>query len=313
MIRSEKLLVNISQPKTRLDKFLQKEFSDTSRATFQRFIQNGDVLVNGQKVKPTHQPRLGEEIVIVWPQPEPAEAIAQNIPLDLLFEDQHLLVINKPPGLVVHPAAGHKQGTLVNALLHYCHGQLSGVGGVARPGIVHRLDKDTSGCLIVAKNDSTHLALSAQFAKRENTKTYQALVCGRLPKQQITVKAPIGRHPVQRKKMSVIKNGRPSHTDFQILEILNESSLVEAILHTGRTHQIRVHLQHLESPLIGDSVYANKHTRTFTQRTGYQAPRQMLHAKALSFIHPISQKKINIEAPLPEDFVNALNYLKTGN
>ena len=313
MNRREKLLVNISQPKTRLDKFLQKEFSDTSRATFQRFIQDGDVLVNGQKVKPTHQPRLGEEIVIVWPQPEPAEAIAENIPLDILFEDQHLLVINKPAGLVVHPAAGHKQGTLVNALLHYCHGQLSGVGGVARPGSVHRLDKDTSGCLIVAKNEATHLARSDQFAKRETNKVYQALVCGRLTKKQITVKTPIGRHPVQRKKMSVIENGRPSHTDFKILEILNESSLVEAVLHTGRTHQIRVHLQHLECPLIGDPMYANKHARTFAQKTGYQAPRQMLHAKALSFIHPISQKQITIEAPLPEDFLDALNYLKIRN
>ena len=313
MNRREKLLVNISHSKTRLDKFLQKEFPDTSRATFQRFIQDGYVLVNGQKVKPTHQPRLGEEIVIVWPQPEPSEAIAQNIPLNILFEDQHLLVINKPPDLVVHPAAGHKQGTLVNALLHYCHGQLSGVGGVARPGIVHRLDKNTSGCLIVAKNDSTHLALSAQFAKRETNKVYQALVCGRLTKKQLTVKAPIGRHPVQRKKMSVIENGRPSHTDFKILEILNESSLVEAVLHTGRTHQIRVHLQHLEAPLIGDPVYANKHTRTFAQKTGYQAPRQMLHAKTLSFIHPISQKQITIEAPLPEDFLDALNYLKIRN
>jgi len=313
MNRREKLLVNISHSKTRLDKFLQKEFPDTSRATFQRFIQDGYVLVNGQKVKPTHQPRLGEEIGIVWPQPEPSEAIAQNIPLNILFEDQHLLVINKPPDLVVHPAAGHKQGTLVNALLHYCHGQLSGVGGVARPGIVHRLDKNTSGCLIVAKNDSTHLALSAQFAKRETNKVYQALVCGRLTKKQLTVKAPIGRHPVQRKKMSVIENGRPSHTDFKILEILNESSLVEAVLHTGRTHQIRVHLQHLEAPLIGDPVYANKHTRTFAQKTGYQAPRQMLHAKTLSFIHPISQKQITIEAPLPEDFLDALNYLKIRN
>ncbi len=310
MNRRETLRVEFSQPKTRLDKFLQKEFSDTSRAAFQRLIESEDVLVNNQPTKATHHPRAGEEISIQWPEPVAAEALPENIPLNILFEDERLLVINKPPGLVVHPAIGHPRGTLVNALLHHCHGELSGVGGVARPGIVHRLDKDTSGCLVVAKNDTAHLALSTQFAKRKTTKVYQALVCGQPSEDQMSVKAPIGRHPVHRKKMAIMDNGRASHTDFRTVEALNESALIEATLHTGRTHQIRVHLQHLGCPLIGDPVYADKSARMFTQKTGYQAPRQMLHARALSFTHPLSGKIMKVEAPLPEDFVDALNYLK---
>ena len=245
MNRRETLRVEISQPQARLDKFLQKKFPDTSRGAFQRFIQDGDVRVDGKTVKTTHHPRAGEEIVITWPEPEPSEAQPEDIPLEVLYEDDRLLVINKPAGLVVHPAAGHARGTLVNALLHHCAGQLSGVGGVARPGIVHRLDKDTSGCLVVAKDDSAHHALSAQFANRKTTKVYQALVCGQPRKERLTVKAPIARHPVHRKKMAIVERGRDSHTDFRMLEALRDSALVEATLHTGRTHQIRVHLQHL--------------------------------------------------------------------
>jgi len=310
MNRRETLRVEFSQPKTRLDKFLQKEFPDTSRAAFQRLIESEDVLVNNQTTKATHHPSAGEEISIQWPEPVAAEAQPENIPLNILFEDERLLVINKPPDLVVHPAAGHPRGTLVNALLHHCHGELSGVGGVARPGIVHRLDKDTSGCLVVAKNDTAHLDLSAQFAKRKTIKVYQALVWGQPSENQITVKVPIGRHPVHRKKMTVMDNGRASHTDFRMVEALKESALIEATLHTGRTHQIRVHLQHLDCPLIGDTVYTTKSAGMFAQKTGYQAPRQMLHAKALSFTHPLSGKTMKIEAPLPEDFVEAINCLK---
>ena len=311
MSRRETLRVEISLPQARLDKFLKKQFPDTSRGAFQRLIQDGDVRVDGKTIKPTHQPRAGEEIVIIWPEPESAEAQPENIPLDVLYEDDRLLVINKPVGIVVHPAAGHASGTLVNALLHHCAGQLSGVGGVARPGIVHRLDKDTSGCLVVAKDDSAHHALSAQFADRKNTKIYQALVCGQPAKERIIVKAPIARHPVHRKKMAIVERGRDSHTDFRVLEALRDSALVEATLHTGRTHQIRVHLQHLGCPLVGDPVYGGRPARQFAQSTGYEAPRQMLHAAALGFTHPLSGKKMEVNAPLPADFADALNFLKT--
>ena len=310
MTRHELLHVETSEPKIRLDKFLQIKFPDTSRGTFQRLIVSGDVLVNDQPTKATHHPQAGEEISIQWPEPVAAEALPEDIPLDILFEDNRLLVLNKPAGMVMHPAAGHATGTLVNALLYYCAGKLSGIGGVARPGIVHRLDKDTSGCLVVAKDDSTHHALSTQFADRKTTKIYQALVCGHPPKTKYTVNAPIARHPIHRKKMAVMERGRTARTDLRVMEVLNGSAHVEATLHTGRTHQIRVHLQHLGCPVIGDPVYGGRTARHFQQATHYEAPRQMLHAVSLGFTHPVSGKKLTVESPLPEDFVNAMNFLK---
>ncbi len=309
MSRRETLRVETSQPKARLDKFLQDHFSETSRGTFQRLIVNGDVQVDGEQTKVTHHPRAGEEITIEWPEPIAAEAQPENIPLDILFEDDHLLVINKPPGLVVHPAAGHATGTLVNALLHHCDGHLSGIGGVARPGIVHRLDKDTSGCIVVAKDDATHLALSNQFAERTTTKIYHALVCGQPSKVKHTVKEPLARHPVHRKKIAVTPNGREAHTDFRVLEKLNHAARVEATLHTGRTHQIRVHLQHLGCPVLGDAVYGGRPARTFASATDYKAPRQMLHAFSLGFDHPAIGERLTLEAPLPEDFQTAVELL----
>ncbi len=311
MTRHKILQGEISGPKTRLDKFLQIKFPDTSRGIFQRLIESGDVLVNDQPTKAAHHLRIGEEISIQWPEPVDAEAQPENIPLDILFEDEQLIVLNKPAGIVVHPAAGHATGTLVNALLHYCAGKLSGIGDAARPGIVHRLDKDTSGCLVVAKDDSAHLALSTQFADRKTTKIYRALVCGHPTKTKCTVNAPIARHPGHRKKMAVVKSGRPSQTDLELVELLNGAALVEATLHTGRTHQIRVHLQHLDCPLVGDPVYGGRLTRNFERATGYKAPRQMLHAVSLGFTHPVSGRKLTIEAPLPEDFIKAISFLKT--
>jgi 23S rRNA pseudouridine1911/1915/1917 synthase len=313
MSRRETLRVEESQPKARLDKFLQEHFPETSRGTFQRLIENGDVRVDDQPTKATHHPRAGEAITIEWPEPIPADALPEDIPLEILFEDEHLLVLNKRAGIVVHPAAGHASGTLVNALLHHCGDQLSsigGIGGVARPGIVHRLDKDTSGCIVVAKNDPAHLALSAQFAVRTTTKIYHALVCGQPSKPKYTVKEPLARHPVHRKKIAITPNGREAHTDFRVLETLKKSTLIEAILHTGRTHQIRVHLQHLGCPVVGDAVYGGRPARAFTQATGYTAPRQMLHAFTLGFDHPASGERLTLEAPLPEDFQKALDLLR---
>ncbi len=310
MSHQESLRVEFTQPKSRLDSFLQKKFPDASRSTFQRLIASGDIRVNGQPVKASHHPHAGEEITIHWPKPEPMAAEPEAMELDILLEDDRLLVLNKPAGIVVHPAAGHARGTLVNALLHHCDGELSGIGGVARPGIVHRLDKDTSGCLVVAKNDATHQGLSAQFAGRKTRKIYHAIVCGWPPKAQGTIREPIARHPVHRKKMAIVKNGRDAETRYRSLEELNEATHIEAELHTGRTHQIRVHFQHLGCPLAGDPVYGGRTARKLADSTGYAAPRQMLHAQSLTFIHPQSGQTLTAEAPVPADFLDALSFLR---
>ena len=310
MSRHETLLVEFTRPKSRLDSFLRENFPDTSRGTLQRLIASGDIRVNGQPVKASHHPHAGEEITIHWPEPEPMAAEPEAMALDILMEDDRLLVLNKPPGIVVHPAAGHARGTLVNALLHHCDGQLSGIGGVARPGIVHRLDKDTSGCIVVAKNNATHQALSAQFAGRKTKKIYHAIACGHPSKTRGTIKASIARHPVHRKKMAVVKGGRDAETSYRILEELNEAMHIEVELHTGRTHQIRVHFQHIGCPLAGDQIYGGRIARKLVDSTGYAAPRQMLHAQSLTFIHPQSGQTLTAEAPLPVDFLDALSFLR---
>lgn len=269
------------------------------------------MLVNGRKVKTTHSPRAGEEVRVEWPEAQPAQAQAEDIPLSILFEDDTLLVLNKAPGVVVHPAAGHDAHTLVNALLHHCRGQLSGIGGVARPGIVHRLDKDTSGCLVVAKNDETHLALSSQFASRKVEKVYHAIVCGEVQREQGEIRAAIARHPSHRKRMAVdAEFGREAHTSYRVLERLRGATLVAAMLHTGRTHQIRVHFKFLGYPIVGDATYGNRQNQRLTDETHYAAPRQMLHAESLSFIHPRTGKRMRFEAPKPEDFLDALSALR---
>lgn len=311
-IRTESITITQNQPGRRLDQFLQRRLPDRTRSELQRLIRAGDVRIDGRQVKATHHPRPGETVTIHWPEPEPVQLSPEAIPLDILLEDERLLVLNKPPGLVVHPSAGHRTGTLVHALLYHCAGQLSGIGGVARPGIVHRLDKDTSGCLVVAKNDATHQALSAQFATRKTQKIYHAIVCGRPPKAHGSVKAPIARHPTHRKKMAVRNDGREAKTSYRLLEELNEAAHLEAELHTGRTHQVRVHLQHLGCPLAGDSVYGGRPARRLRENTGYKPSRQLLHAWALGFMHPFSGKKVLVEAPLPDDFLEALNYLRRG-
>src|SRR5208283_4478843 len=245
--RTENFIVEKSLPGGRLDVFLRTKFPAASRGALQRLIEQGHVRVNGQTTKPTHSPRAGEEIEIHWPEARPAEAQPEEIPLDILFEDQSLLVLNKPAGLVVHPAAGHEEHTLVNALLHHCQGSLSGIGGVARPGIVHRLDKETSGCLVVAKNDAAHLSLSGQFAARAVEKTYEAIVCGQWPGPGGEIDIPISRDRLDRKRMAA-GAGRPARTSFRVLEWLRGATRVEVDLHTGRTHQIRVHFQHVGFP-----------------------------------------------------------------
>jgi 23S rRNA pseudouridine1911/1915/1917 synthase len=268
--------------------------------------------VDGNTAKTTHSPRAGEQIEIRWPDARPAEAQPEEIPLDILFEDKSLLVLNKPAGLVVHPAAGHEEHTLVNALLHHCAGELSGIGGVARPGIVHRLDKETSGCLVVAKNDENHLALSRQFAERRVEKIYNAIVCGELARDSGEIRAAIARHSTHRKRMAVRddNSGRAAHTSWGMLEKLNAATFVEARIHTGRTHQIRVHFQFLGHPVVGDETYGARQNKKLAELTGYAAPRVLLHARELSFIHPRTEKQMTFESPLPEDFRRALKSLR---
>lgn len=309
--RTETFVIEKTLPSGRLDTFLRGKFPAVSRGAVQRLIEDGHIRVNGRAVKPTHTPRAGEQVEVHWPEARPAEAQPEDIPLDILFEDEALLVLNKPAGLVVHPAAGHEEHTLVNALLHHCAGQLSGIGGVARPGIVHRLDKETSGCLVVAKNDDTHLALSAQFASRKVEKVYHALVCGIIERESGEIRAAIARHPSHRKRMAVRNDqGREARTSYRVLERLKEITLVEAGLHTGRTHQIRVHFQFLGYPLVGDLAYGQRPNQRLKDLLGFEAPRVMLHAYQLAFIHPRTGKRMDFEARRPADFEDYLRAIR---
>lgn len=310
----ETIVVEHSLPHERLDTFLRSQFPAVSRGTIQRLLEEGHIRVNGGPTKATHHPHAGEQISIYWPEAKSAEAKPEEIPLDVLFEDDDLLVLNKPAGLVVHPAAGNEEHTLVNALLHHCAGKLSGIGGVARPGIVHRLDKDTSGCLVVAKNDPTHQSLTEQFSGRSVEKIYHAIVCGKLPQKSGEIRGAIARHQTQRKKMAVVADGkgREARTSFSVLEEFHGATLVEVVLHTGRTHQIRVHFQHLGFPILGDAVYGARQNKRCHELHNLSAARQMLHAQRLSFAHPRTGKKRDFVAPYPADFVATLKQLRAG-
>lgn len=309
--RTESLTIDKTLPSGRLDTYLRGKFPAASRGAIQRLIEEGHILVNGKRVKPTHTPRAGEQVEVHWPEAKPAEAQPEEIPLEILFEDETLLVVNKPAGLVVHPAAGHEEHTLVNALLHHCEGELSGIGGVARPGIVHRLDKETSGCLVVAKNDETHGALSSQFASRKVEKLYRGIACGEIEREKGEIRAAIARHPSHRKRMAVNDDtGREARTSYRVLERLRAATFVEAALHTGRTHQIRVHFQFLGFPLAGDLTYGQRQNQRLEELVGFAAPRVMLHAFQLAFIHPRTGKRVHFEAPLPDDFEDLLKALR---
>jgi 23S rRNA pseudouridine1911/1915/1917 synthase len=306
----ETFTVEQSLPGTRLDAFLRTRFPEMSRGAIQRLIEEGHIRVNGKQVKPTHSPRAGDVVSVARPEAKPAEAQPEEIPLHVLFEDRDLLVLNKAPGIVVHPAAGNEAGTLVNALLHHCGGELSGIGGITRPGIVHRLDKDTSGCLVVAKNDAAHVKLAEQFAGRGVVKFYDAILCGALTRERGNIKAPIARNPADRKRMAVVDWGREAYTAYEVIERLRGATLVRAQLHTGRTHQIRVHFQHLGFPVVGDDAYGRKQNSRLHEQSGYEAPRQMLHARTLGFVHPRTGKQVTFEAEWPADFVEAVRILR---
>ncbi|MEP6810637.1 MAG: RluA family pseudouridine synthase [Chthoniobacterales bacterium] len=287
----------------RLDRFLALELPEFSRSRLQALITDGCVKLNGAQPRTRELVKTGDRVELEVPALEKIEAGPEAIAFPILFEDEDLIVLDKPAGLVVHPGAGNLDGTLVNALLHHC-ATLSGIGGKERPGIVHRLDKETSGCLVVAKNDATHRELSRQFAARTLQKIYLALVAGQLQQTVGRIDAPIARHPVHRQRMSVSRTsrGRSAMTEYRVVRAGVEMSLVECALHSGRTHQIRVHLHHLGNPVLGDKLYAAKTAKDF--------PRQMLHAWRLGFTHPRSNEWVNFEAPLPADFVEALANLR---
>ena len=297
------LIVPKEGARLRLDQFLARELPKFSRSRLQQLIRTNFVMLNGSPARPRDLVHAGDRIEINEPPPEKIDNLPEAIPLDILHEDDDLIVINKQAGLVVHPGAGHRAGTLVNALLHHFP-KLSGIGGKERPGIVHRLDKDTSGCLVVAKNDEAHRNLSEQFAARTIDKTYLALVAGKLRKSAGNIEEKIGRHPVDRQRMSIQSTrGRAAKTQYRVIHSSDAMSLVECKLHSGRTHQIRVHLHHLGHPVLGDKVYGKKHARNF--------PRQMLHAWKLAFQHPRTGEQKNFEARLPDDFENAISSLRS--
>jgi 23S rRNA pseudouridine1911/1915/1917 synthase len=307
---SDEIAVEVSLPCERLDIFLHQRFACVSRTALRRLITAGEIVVNGRRVKPSHHPQAGEIVTVRWPAPRPATVQPRAIPLDILYEDEALLVLNKPAGMVVHPAGRNQDNTLVNALLHHCQGQLSGIGGIARPGIVHRLDQHTSGLLVVAKSDAVHVALSTQFANREVQKVYHALVCGQLMPPAGEINAAIARHPSHRKLMAVLQGGRSALTTYRVIERLREATLVEARLRTGRTHQARVHFKYIGFPLVGDTVYGKRQNARLRELTGFTAPRQMLHAHFLAFIHPLTREPLAFTAPWPEDFKAAVMALK---
>ena len=286
----------------RIDAYIPMVDENYSRTAIQRLIEEQKITVNGQKVKPSYKVQDGDKIEI---QEEPAKDIelkAQDIPVEIIYEDNDIIVINKPKGMVVHPANGNPDGTLVNAVMSICKDSLSGIGGEIRPGIVHRLDKDTSGIIIVAKNDKSHINLSEQIKNHEVKKTYIALVRGVVKENNATINIPIGRSKTDRKKMAVDQKGKNSITHFKVLKRYEKYTLLEVNIETGRTHQIRVHLSHIGYPIIGDGVYSNGKNK-------WQIEGQCLHAKSLEFTHPITNKQMNLEAKLPEYFKDLLNEL----
>jgi 23S rRNA pseudouridine1911/1915/1917 synthase len=280
-----------------------------SRAGIQRLIKGAHVRLNGKLVTPHHRVWAGDEVNVTFPPPVDSSVAAEDAPLRVLYEDADLLVIDKPAGMIVHPAGKIVSGTLVNALLARCK-DLSGIGGELKPGIVHRLDKGTSGCIVVAKNDDTHLKLSGYFARREVRKEYLALLHGSLYPGAGTVDGPIGRHPVQRKRMAVRRDkGRRALTRFEVVERIGGCTLVRIDLQTGRTHQIRVHMAHLGHPIAGDAVYGRRRPRSIGAMS---IERPMLHAWRIGFAHPRTGKAVRVEAPWPEDIKSLIDYLRSG-
>lgn len=277
---------------------------DITRSYLQKLLKDGSVQMNGKPVKASTKTAVGAVIALTIPEPEEPEILPENIPLDILYEDSDVILINKPKDMVVHPAAGHYTGTLVNALMYHCKGDLSGINGVLRPGIVHRIDKDTTGVLIVCKNDRAHNALAEQLKEHSITRKYRAIVCGNLKEDEGTVDAPLGRHPQDRKKMAIVRSGgKRAVTHYRVLERFGNDTYIECQLETGRTHQIRVHMASLGHPLLGDEIYGRA-------KSPFKLEGQTLHAMVLGFIHPTTGEYMEFEAPLPEYFEKLLEKLR---
>lgn len=296
-------IINSRTENIRLDKAIAMLDTELSRSMIQKMLDDNKILVNKKIEKPSYKTKMNDIIQLEEMVPKEIELKAQDIPIDIVYEDSDIIVVNKPKGMVVHPANGNPDGTLVNAIMNICKDSLSGIGGEIRPGIVHRIDKDTSGLLIVAKNDKAHINLSEQIKNREITKKYVALVRGIIKEDKATIDMPIGRSNKDRKKMSVRKDGKNAVTHFEVLKRYDGYTLLDIKIDTGRTHQIRVHLAEIGYPIVGDGVYSNG-------KNPFNVKGQMLHAKSLEFKHPMTGEKLKLEAPLPEYFSNVLKQLE---
>lgn len=302
----EQLLLQVEKEEdgARIDKYICQKVSEQSRSYLQKLIKDGQVTVNGSPVKPNYKVQVNDQILLSLPEPEEPDIQPEDIPLDILYEDDDVLVINKPKHMVVHPSAGHYSHTVVNAVMYYCRDQLSGINGVTRPGIVHRIDMDTTGAIVICKNDRAHQNLAEQLKEHSITRKYRAIVYGNFKEDTGTITGDIGRHPTDRKKMAIVRrNGKPAVTHYRVLERFGTYTYVECQLETGRTHQIRVHMSSQGHPLLGDEVYGPK-------KCPFQLEGQCLHAMTLGFIHPVSGNYMEFQAPLPEYFTHLLENLR---
>ncbi|AKA70226.1 RluA family pseudouridine synthase [Clostridium scatologenes] len=301
-METREFIIDENSVNARLDLFLSERMEDKSRSYIQGLIEKSQVKVNGILKKSNYKLKIKDKVLLTIPDPVGLDIEPEDIPLDIVYEDSDVIVVNKPQGMVVHPASGIYTGTLVNALLNHCS-DLSGINGITRPGIVHRIDKDTSGILVVAKNDKSHNKLAEQLKDHSMTRAYTALVEGILKEDDGIIDKPLGRHPVERIKISVIKDGKKAVTHYKVLERFKNNTLVECVLETGRTHQIRVHMAYIGHPLVGDPVYGYKKQR-------FNLNGQMLHAKKLGFIHPSTNEYIEFMSDLPDYFKKVLNVLR---
>lgn len=298
------ITVDNQENNLRIDKLLSDRIPEQSRSYLQKLIKDGNITVNGSIVKPNYKVQANDLINLSLPEPEEPDILPENIPLDILYEDDDILVINKPKGMVVHPSAGHYTGTVVNAVMYHCNGNLSGINGVMRPGIVHRIDMDTTGAIVICKSDQAHQNLAEQLKVHSITRKYRAIVYGNFKDDNGTITGDIGRHPIDRKKMAIVqRNGKPAITHYHVLERFGAYTYIECQLETGRTHQIRVHMASTGHPLLGDELYG-------ASKCPFHLQGQCLHAMILGFQHPISGQYVQFEAPLPDYFTHLLQNLR---